>query len=75
MMNLADVDKTGAVQPGSRVTWRYKFGGNENQLDSYEKWLLPQLKPNNAGTVWNRTKARWGARWNARNSSCCFRRF
>ncbi len=45
MMNLADVDKTGAVQPGSRVTWRYKFGGNENQLDSYEKWLLPQLKP------------------------------
>ncbi|HAO1977835.1 TPA: hypothetical protein IHJ63_000318 [Escherichia coli] len=45
MMNLADVDKTGAVQPGSRVTWRYKFGGNENQLDGYEKWLLPQLKP------------------------------
>ncbi len=25
--------------------WRYKFGGNENQLDGYEKWLLPQLKP------------------------------
>lgn len=45
MMNLADVDKTGAIQPGSRVTWRYKFGGNENQLDGYEKWLLPQLKP------------------------------
>ncbi|SVJ07438.1 oxidoreductase [Shigella sonnei] len=45
MMNLADVDKTGAVQPGSRVTWRYKFGGNENQLDGYDKWLLPQLKP------------------------------
>ncbi|EIC6437359.1 ABC transporter permease [Escherichia coli] len=45
MMNLADVDKTGAVQPGSRITWRYKFGGNENQLDGYEKWLLPQLKP------------------------------
>ncbi|EFA3587969.1 FtsX-like permease family protein [Escherichia coli] len=45
MMNLADVDKTGAVQPGSRVTWRYKFGGSENQLDGYEKWLLPQLKP------------------------------
>lgn len=45
MMNLADVDKTGSVQPGSRVTWRYKFGGSENQLDGYEKWLLPQLKP------------------------------
>jgi putative ABC transport system permease protein len=45
MMNTADVAKTGAVQPGSRVTWRYKFGGTPAQLDAYEKWLLPQLKP------------------------------
>ncbi|QMF23270.1 ABC transporter permease [Citrobacter freundii] len=45
MMNLADVEKTGAVQPGSRVTWRYKFGGTPQQLEDYEKWLLPQLKP------------------------------
>lgn len=45
MMNRADVDKTGAVQPGSRVSWRYKFGGTPAQLASYEKWLLPQLKP------------------------------
>lgn len=45
MMNVADVAKTGAVQPGSRVSWRYKFGGTPQQLASYEKWLLPQLKP------------------------------
>jgi putative ABC transport system permease protein len=45
LMNTADVEKTGAVQPGSRVTWRYKFGGTPAQLDAYEKWLLPQLKP------------------------------
>ncbi|CAI9402248.1 putative ABC transporter permease subunit YbbP [Lelliottia sp. T2.26D-8] len=45
LMNTADVEKTGAVQPGSRVTWRYKFGGTPVQLESYEKWLLPQLKP------------------------------
>lgn len=45
MMHIADVEKTGAVQPGSRVTWRYKFGGTPQQLDGYEKWLLPQLKP------------------------------
>ncbi|MRS15610.1 FtsX-like permease family protein [Enterobacteriaceae bacterium RIT691] len=45
MMNIADVAKTGAVQPGSRVSWRYKFGGTLGQLASYEKWLLPQLKP------------------------------
>lgn len=45
LMNTADVEKTGAVQPGSRVTWRYKFAGTPAQLQSYEKWLLPQLKP------------------------------
>ena len=45
LMNTADVAKTGAVQPGSRVTWRVKFGGTPAQLDGYEKWLLPQLKP------------------------------
>ena len=43
-MNTADVAKTNAVQPGSRV-WRYKFGGTPAQLEAYEKWLLPQLKP------------------------------
>ncbi len=30
LMNTADVAKTGAVQPGSRVTWRIKFGGTPN---------------------------------------------
>ncbi|HFZ8993837.1 TPA: putative ABC transporter permease subunit YbbP [Citrobacter freundii] len=45
MMNIADVARTGAVQPASRVTWRYKFGGTPRQLDGYEQWLLPQLKP------------------------------
>ena len=45
LMNTADVAATHAVQPGSRVTWRYKFGGTPAQLAAYEKWLLPQLKP------------------------------
>src|SRR5690606_37472107 len=40
LMNTADVAKTGAIQPGSRVTWRYKFGGTPAQLEGYEKWLL-----------------------------------
>ena len=43
MMNTADVAKTGAVQPGSRVSWRYKFAGTPQQLADYEKWLLPKL--------------------------------
>uniref|UniRef100_UPI0028B1BE78 ABC transporter permease n=2 Tax=Pseudescherichia sp. TaxID=2055881 RepID=UPI0028B1BE78 len=45
MMNIADVAATDAVQPGSRVMWRIKFGGTPQQLEDYEKWLLPQLKP------------------------------
>ncbi|MFZ2609467.1 MAG: putative ABC transporter permease subunit YbbP [Raoultella planticola] len=45
MMNTADVAKTGAVQPGSRVSWRYKYAGTPHQLADYEKWLLPKLGP------------------------------
>jgi len=44
MMNLADVEKTGAVQPGSRLTWRYKFAGTPEQLSRYDRWIEPQLK-------------------------------
>ena len=44
LMNLADVEKTGAVQPGSRLTWRYKFSGNPQQLTGYDNWIQPQLK-------------------------------
>lgn len=75
MMNLADVDKTGAVQPGSRVTCAINSAATRTSSTAMRNGCYPSLNPNNAGTVWNRTKARWGARWNARNSSCCFRRF
>lgn len=44
MMNLADVEKTGAIQPGSRLTWRYKFAGTPEQLSRYDSWIEPQLK-------------------------------
>lgn len=43
MMNLADVAATGAVQPGSRIAWRYKFAGQPVALAQYETWLLPKL--------------------------------
>lgn len=43
LMNSADVAKTGAVLPGSRVSWRVKFAGTPAQLEKYEAWLLPQL--------------------------------
>jgi putative ABC transport system permease protein len=44
LMNLADVEKTGAVQPGSRLTWRYKFAGDPEALSRYDAWITPLLK-------------------------------
>jgi len=45
LMRSGDVDKTGVIQPGSRVTWRYYFVGSEALIESYEAWLLPRLDP------------------------------
>ncbi|ATZ10941.1 putative ABC transporter permease subunit YbbP [Erwinia amylovora] len=45
LMNLADVAKTGAVQPGSRVTWRYKFSGTPAQLARYDRYIAARLTP------------------------------
>ncbi|URQ61821.1 ABC transporter permease [Pantoea alhagi] len=44
LMNLADVEKTGAVQPGSRLTWRYKVAGAGEALGRYDRWITPLLK-------------------------------
>ncbi|WP_394546254.1 putative ABC transporter permease subunit YbbP [Pantoea ananatis] len=44
LINLADADKTGAIQPGSRITWRYKFAGTPQQLENYDRWITPQIK-------------------------------
>ena len=44
LMNLADVEKTGAVQPGSRLSWRYKFSGDAAPLARYDRWIEPRLK-------------------------------
>ena len=45
LMNLADVGKTGAIQPGSRVTWRYKFSGTPAQLSAYDSYIETRIKP------------------------------
>lgn len=44
IIDTADVEKTGAVQPGGRVTWRYMFAGGPEPLQRFEDWLTPQLK-------------------------------
>ncbi|MFC3394869.1 putative ABC transporter permease subunit YbbP [Brenneria rubrifaciens] len=45
LMNLADVEKTGAIQPGGRITWRYMFAGNDRQISEFSEFIKPQLKP------------------------------
>ncbi|ACT07825.1 protein of unknown function DUF214 [Dickeya chrysanthemi Ech1591] len=45
LMNLADVEKTGAIQPGGRITWRYMFAGKPSQIDRFSEVITPQLKP------------------------------
>jgi len=44
LMNLVDVEKTGAIQPGSRLSWRYTFAGDAAPLARYDRWITPQLK-------------------------------
>lgn len=62
MMNLADVDKTGAVQPGVGSPGVINSAAARTSSTAMRNGCYPSLNPNNAGTVWNRTKARWGDR-------------
>ncbi|NIQ94136.1 MAG: hypothetical protein GWN87_07955, partial [Desulfuromonadales bacterium] len=43
MMNLADVDRTEVIQPGSRITYRYLFAGGQARLEAFEAWADPRL--------------------------------
>ena len=43
MMNLADIEATGVIQPGSRVNWRLLLRGQEDALTAFTDWLSPQL--------------------------------
>jgi len=43
LMNLTDIDATGVVQPGSRVSWRLLLSGEEGALDDFTRWLEPEL--------------------------------
>ncbi|MGL4486192.1 MAG: putative ABC transporter permease subunit YbbP [Yersinia sp. (in: enterobacteria)] len=45
IINLADVEKTGAIQPGSRLTYRYMFAGTPDAVAQFSDWLAPQLQP------------------------------
>ncbi|HDM8083507.1 TPA: ABC transporter permease [Yersinia enterocolitica] len=44
LINLADVEKTGAIQPGSRLSYHYMFAGPTEAITQFSDWLTPQLK-------------------------------
>ncbi len=46
IINQADVEATGVVLPGSRLTYKVLFAGDEGPLRSLEKALKPRLEPN-----------------------------
>ena len=43
LMNMADLERTQVVQPGSRVQYQWLLAANNNALDSFAEWLEPQL--------------------------------
>ena len=43
LFNMADVPATGVVQPGSRVSWKYLFAGNEKELQTFRQQIEPLL--------------------------------
>ena len=46
MINLADLDATGVVQPGSRVSYRELWRGNATALETYRQQVTPALAAN-----------------------------
>lgn len=43
MFNLADLDKTKIIQPGSRVAWKVLIAGDADTLRTYNAWAENQL--------------------------------
>lgn len=43
IINIADLDKTQLVQPGSRVTYKYLFSGDVDAINALTVWLKPKI--------------------------------
>ncbi|TVP53207.1 MAG: ABC transporter ATP-binding protein, partial [Halomonadaceae bacterium] len=46
LMHIDDVEKTGVVQPGSRVSYAHLYSGSEPALEGFHGWLEPLLEDN-----------------------------
>ncbi|WP_340613473.1 putative ABC transporter permease subunit YbbP [Xenorhabdus thailandensis] len=44
LINIDDAQATGAIQPGSRLTYRYMFAGSPAAIQSFQQFVEPQLK-------------------------------
>ena len=43
MFNMADLESTGIIQPGSRVGWKLLLAGNLKTLEQFSHWAKSQL--------------------------------
>lgn len=63
MMNLADLEATGVIQPGSRVTYRDLWRGDTEALAQYRQAVEKTWPPTSAcvtpAMATNRSAARW----------------
>ena len=45
MINEADLQATGIMQPGSHVHYFFQFSGEAKALAEFKHWIKPQLNP------------------------------
>ena len=54
ILNIADMPKTELIQPGSRITYKYLFAGENQAIETFEAWIKPQI---NESQRWYDAKA------------------
>jgi len=45
-INDQDIHKTELIQPGSRLSYKYLFAGEADNITAFEQWFKPQLSDN-----------------------------
>lgn len=45
MINQADLQATGVLQPGTRVKYFYQYSGETAAIAQFKQWLKPQINP------------------------------
>ena len=43
LINIADLDATGLVQPASRIAWRFAVAGPDKKVETYMQWAQGQV--------------------------------